>query len=165
MISTAYDIVPFPRLVMADPLAYGAGVPGMTILLIDPNEDDRTHYAKALRACSTDYLVLEAPDGRSGLELYRSHRIDCIVLEPLLPDMDALEILSTVVPKAYGPTVAVVCLARWTTRGLSDLLLQKGAQACVTKSETSGRALERVIQKAMDAITGGPKMPDFLQLN
>lgn len=165
MISTAYDIVPFPRLVMADPLAYGGGVPGMTILMIDPNEDDRTYYAKALRACSTDYLVLEAADGRSGLDLFRSHRIDCIVLEPLLPDMDALEIFLTVGPKAYRPTVAVLCLARWTTRGLSDLLMQKGAQACLTKSDTSGTVLERAIQRAMDTIIGGHKMPDFLQLN
>src|SRR5262245_63516789 len=102
------DLIPFPRSVMANPLAFGAGFPSISVLMIDPNEEDRGYYAKGLRSSSTDYLVFEAGSGGLGLDLYRTHRIDCVVLELFLPDMDALEVIATIVPMAQRSTVVLV---------------------------------------------------------
>jgi hypothetical protein len=52
-----------------------------SVLFIDGNDADRTHFARKLKECSSDYAILEAPDGDSGLALYRSQRIDCVILE------------------------------------------------------------------------------------
>lgn len=152
MIRAVRDLVPFPRSVMANPLAFGGGFPNISVLMIDPNEDDRGYYAKGLRSSSTDYLVFEAGSGGLGLDLYRTHRIDCVVLELFLPDMDALEVIATIVPMAQRQTVAVVGLTRWSSRTLTDIALQKGVQTCLVKSETSSDALERGIQNAISAV-------------
>jgi DNA-binding NarL/FixJ family response regulator len=165
MIRAVGDVVPSPRSLMAAPLAFGAAYPGTTLLLIDPNEDDRRYYAKGLRSCSTDYLVLEAGDACSGLDLYRTHRIDCVILELLLPDVDAIEVVASMVPVAYRPTVAVVALARWISSSLSDIALQTGAQACLIKSETSRDILEQTIQRAMSAVFSRQTKADYLPLN
>ena len=66
-----------------------------SVLFIDGNAADRTYFAEGLKRCSSDYLILEAPDGKSGLDLYRrSPRIDCVVLELDLPDRSGFEILN-----------------------------------------------------------------------
>jgi len=67
--------------------------PTTTILLIDDNDKDRTYYAERIRVDLPDCHVLEAKDGSSGLELYKSHRLDCIVTELYLPDMSGYELM------------------------------------------------------------------------
>ena len=55
--------------------------PLATILLIDGDHKDRTHFAERFRTGIPDCTVREAWDGQSGLEYYRSQRIDCIITE------------------------------------------------------------------------------------
>lgn len=43
-----------------------------------------------------DYTVLEAKDGRVGLEIYGNHDIDLILVDLRIPEMDGLEVLATV---------------------------------------------------------------------
>jgi CheY-like chemotaxis protein len=52
-----------------------------SILLIDESKNQRVYWADQLKSCSSDYEILEASDGQSALDLCRSRRIDCIVLE------------------------------------------------------------------------------------
>ena len=53
-------------------------LPATTILIIDGNQTDREYYARRLRMFSPDYLIIEAKDGATGLDVYRSRRIDCV---------------------------------------------------------------------------------------
>ena len=98
-----------------------------TILLIDGNDHDRTYYADRLKFSIPDCVVLEAKSGKSGLEVYRSRRVDCIVHEVYLSDMSGFELLGTLVPLASRPPVAVVILTRTAVRGLRDLARSNGA--------------------------------------
>lgn len=52
-----------------------------SVLFIDPNDTDRTYFAEELKRRSPDYRILEATDGDSGLALFRSQRIDCVILD------------------------------------------------------------------------------------
>jgi len=58
----------------------------LSLLLIDGNTNQRTYLAEQLKSCSSDYRIIEAADGQSGLDLCRSQRVDCVVLEGDLPD-------------------------------------------------------------------------------
>jgi len=130
-----------------------------TILLIDGNDHDRTHYADRLKFFIPDCVVLEANDGKSGLEVYKSRRVDCVVHEVFLPDMSGIQLLLTVVPLASRPPVAVVILTRASPRGLRDLVRSNGAQALLVKRLTSGENLAKVILKAIAVV--GPIHKDL----
>ena len=130
-----------------------------TILLIDGNDHDRTHYADRLKFSIPDCVVLEANDGKSGLEVYKSRRVDCVVHEVFLPDMSGIQLLLTVVPLASRPPVAVVILTRASPRGLRDLVRNNGAQALLVKRLTSGENLAKVILKAIAVV--GPIHKDL----
>src|SRR6266571_436788 len=123
---------------------------GTSVLLIDGNAADRAFYADGLKSCSADYLILEATDGESGLDLYRrSQRIDCVVLEFALPDGSAFEVLVDLIPFVHRPNVAVIVLTRFGYRGLWELAKQNGAHACLLKQHTSGDVLDKGIQRAV----------------
>jgi DNA-binding NarL/FixJ family response regulator len=121
-----------------------------SVLLIDANDTDRAFYAKALKQCSSDYVILEAANGKSGLELYRrSPRIDCVVLDLSLPGESSFLLLTDLNPIASRPYVAVIVLTDLLMRGLGDLARKTGAFAVLVKKFTSGEDLDIAIQRAI----------------
>ena len=132
-------------------------LPGTTVLLIDNSTNQRTYWAEKLRRCSTDYEIIEAADAQSGLNLYRSRRIDCIVLELALSDQAGFKTLVELVPNASRPHIAVVVLTLMTQPGVWRLARENGAYACLVKEYTSGDDLDRVIQCAVAFVGQLPK--------
>jgi DNA-binding NarL/FixJ family response regulator len=132
-------------------------IPGTSVLLIDGDSTDRITFASQLKRCSPDYKILEAKDGEEGLALYRSRRIDCVVLEIQLPDLSGFEVLMTLVPLARKPRIAVIVLTKLTHRGLWELAVKNGAYVCFHKSHTTGEDLDRAIQRAIAFVGQMPK--------
>lgn len=132
-------------------------LPTTSVLIIDGSKNQREFWADQLRGCSSDYQIIEAADGQSGMDLYRSQRIDCVVLELSLPDQSGFQTLVDLVPIASRPHVAVVVLTLMTLRGVWELAKQNGAYACLAKQFTSGDDLDRAIQRAIAFVGQMPK--------
>ena len=132
-------------------------VPTTSVLLIDGNDTDRANFAAQLKDRSPDYKILEATDGEAGLILYRSRRVDCVVLTLELPDQSGYKVLVDLVPIAGRPTVAVIVLTNRLQRGLQELARQNGGYACFVKQFMSGDDLDRAIQRAMVFVGQMPK--------
>src|SRR3954469_15643895 len=105
--------------------------PTTSVLLIDSSMNQRMYWADQLKRCSADYEIVEAADGQSALDLYRSRRIDCVVLELSLPDQSGFKTLTELVPRANKPKIAVIVLTLMTHPGVSDLAKHNGAYACM----------------------------------
>ena len=131
--------------------------PTTSVLLIDSSANHRTYWTDQLRRCSLDYEIFEAPDGQSGLELYRSRRIDCVVLELGLADQSGFKTLVELVPNARRPHVAVIVLTLMTQPGVWRLAKENGAYACLVKEYTSGDDLDKAIQRAIAFVGQMPK--------
>ena len=91
------------------------------------------------------------------MDLYRSQRIDCVVLELSLPDQLGFQTLVNLVPMANRPQVAVVVLTDMTHRGVWELVKQNGAYVCLAKKFTSGEDLDKAIQRAIAFVGQIPK--------
>src|SRR6476620_2734656 len=138
-----------------------ADLPSTSILLIDGFETDRAHWAKELRSCSPDYKILEAADAQSGLAIYRSRRVDCIVLEMTLPDQSGLEVLMTLVPRVSKPRMAVIVLTQLSYRGIWELAKEHGAYVYFVKRHTTGEDLDRAIRRAIALVGQMPKEDQY----
>ena len=123
-----------------------------TVLLIDDDPHYRNYYAYRLHASSSNYDVVEAATGRSGLDICARQPIDCVVLELDLPDMSGFEVLVKLVPRASHPEIAVIILTRLPNPFLLDLAIKNGAQAALHKSLGSGDLLEPAIRKAISTV-------------
>ncbi len=128
-----------------------------SILLIDGNDTDRRYFAYQLKGRSPEYNILEATDGEAGLALYRSRRIDCVVVALELPDQSGFKVLVDLVPIASRPNVAVIVLTNRLQRGLREIARQNGAYACFMKQFMSKEDLDRAIQRAIAFVGRLPK--------
>jgi len=114
-------------------------IPITPVLLIDSSTNQRTYWADQLKSCYSEYEIVEAHDCQSGLDLYRSRRVDCVVLELALQDESGFAALLNLVPIASRPQVAVIVLTQLTHRGTWELARQNGAYACLAKKSRRAR--------------------------
>jgi DNA-binding NarL/FixJ family response regulator len=127
----------------------------MTVLFVDSKIEERQWFANELYRCSSDYHIFQAADGRSALQLYQRHRIDCVVLELTLSDVSSFEVLVKLVPRVNVPDVAVIVLTTISFEPALELVRRNGAQACLVKSQTSVEQLDTSIRKAINAVGTG----------
>jgi PleD family two-component response regulator len=123
-----------------------------TVLLIDDDSHYRDYYAQRLQTSVSNYDVVEATTGRSGLDICARQPIDCVVLEIDLPDISGFEVLAKLVLRAYHPEIAVIILTRLPNPFLLDLAIKNGAQVALQKTFGSGDLLAPSILKAISRV-------------
>ena len=123
-----------------------------TVLLIEDDPGDLEFWSYALKNCSSHYTVLEASNGQEGLELFRHHEVDCIVLDLDLSASSGFQVLLDFVPDRRRPEIAVLILSRLSNPTLAKMALENGAQAFLIKQNTSADALDEAIKKAMTSV-------------
>jgi DNA-binding response OmpR family regulator len=65
-----------------------------TVLLVDDDPEIRAALRRALRG--PEYQVIEAPDGETGLAVFRTNPIDIVISDYEMPGMDGLDLLQRV---------------------------------------------------------------------
>src|SRR5437016_5502074 len=94
--------------------------------------DDDASVREGLRfALDEHYAVLDAPHGRSALSIVRAERVDLVLLDILMPEIDGLEILQEL--KALEPDLPVIMLTAVKTVRTTVAAMKLGASDYVTK--------------------------------
>ena len=122
-----------------------------TVLIIDDNDGDRRYWCEALKHSVHNYTVLEASKGQLGLDLCRSQRVDCIVLELDMPE-SGFYVLFDLIRDRTRPQIAVVILTHLLAPNLLEMAKHNGAQVCLVKQTTSAQELENASQNAVAAV-------------
>ncbi len=131
--------------------------PTASVLFIDANKTDRAFYADGLKRCAPDCLIFEAGDGQTGRQIYGCVRVDCVVLELVLPDQSGFGLLQHFDLIANRPNVAVLVLTLIEHRRVHSLVKRFGAHACLEKVRTSPEDLDRAIHLAVAIVGEMPK--------
>ena len=79
------------------------------ILIVDDNDTVRTLLKMSLK--SENFVVLEAPDGVSALDIVNEEKPDLIISDILMPNMDGFEFCRTVREQSPVPTVPFIFLS------------------------------------------------------
>ena len=108
-----------------------------TVLLTDPNKNDRQHWTERLKSSSTHYRVFEAKDAETGLALCHSERVDCVVMELHLPDTSGFQVLMRLNPILRGLQAPVVALSHFILPSIAEAAQKLGAQSYLIKSQAS----------------------------
>ena len=112
-----------------------------TILIIDDNNDIR-HYERTL--LQDYYFVLEASDGREGLEIARKEVPDLVICDVMMPVMDGLEFTQQLKTNTATSHIPVIML---TAKNLEEHRAEgyeQGADSYITKPFHSKVLLARV---------------------
>ena len=123
------------------------------ILLIDDNAEDRADLRRMLlQGAQRRYRFSEAARGDEGLRMAldpANGRVDCVLLDYHLPDMDAPDVLAALCNGAdLPPCPVVVVTAADNEEG--PALLRAGAQDYIGKRWTSAEGLTRAVANSIE---------------
>ena len=88
---------------------------GLTILLVEDNEDNRIIYTTVLR--HVGYDVIEAVDGVEAIALARSARPDLILMDISIPEIDGWEATRILLQDEETRSIPIIAL---TAHALQD---------------------------------------------
>jgi DNA-binding response OmpR family regulator len=111
-----------------------------TILVVE--DDPRMQRVLQRMFAAEQYAVLCAGDGRSALELFRSHKPVAVVLDLILPQISGRELCQTF--KATAPETPVIVVSAISEVVDKVLLLELGADDYVTKPFSPRELMARV---------------------
>jgi response regulator RpfG family c-di-GMP phosphodiesterase len=116
------------------------------ILTVDDDEFVREVLAAYLE--DSGYDVLQADNGRTGLEIFRSEAPDLVMLDLRMPEMDGLEVLGKITEES--PDTPVILVSGMGTIGDAIKALKLGAWDYIAKPIHDMGVLEHAVDKALE---------------
>jgi CheY-like chemotaxis protein len=102
-----------------------------TVLYIEDNFHNRRIVRKILQ--SRGYTVIEAEDGRSGLDMIQQLRPPLILLDIGLPGMDGMEVLRQIKRDVRLREIPVIAITASAMRGDRERFLDAGCSDYISK--------------------------------
>ena len=127
-----------------------------TIIIVDDDIDDRDDVRRMLlSATERRFRVVEAETGAAGIRALgdaagATEGLLCIVLDFILPDMNALEFLAAMTGEDGVPRAPVVVITGDETESFGRASLRAGAQDYIGKRWITPQGLVRAIESASE---------------
>jgi two-component system, cell cycle response regulator DivK len=102
-----------------------------TVLLIEDNPNNARIMVRILER--SNYRVLHAADGESGMELALTASPDIILLDLGLPDVDGQTIAAHLKHTAALPGIPVVIVTAWPSETAREMVSAYGCQGYIAK--------------------------------
>jgi CheY-like chemotaxis protein len=102
------------------------------VLVLDDEDEVRSVLMRALQRAGHE--VLEAADGREGLDVVRTQAIDLVVTDLVMPEVDGLEFMRELARRRPGiPVIAISGGGVWDARSLLEVAGALGALRTLSK--------------------------------
>jgi DNA-binding response OmpR family regulator len=112
------------------------------VLVVDDDPDARSIIARHVRRAG--YKVIAAESGREALQAVAKHRIDLILLDLMMPEMDGFEVCRAL---KRDPAAADIPIFMITARDDLDARMESmrlGISEYLTKPVTRGLLIDRI---------------------
>ena len=114
-----------------------------TILVVDDNPQVRTLIFDILKDSS--YRILQATDGKQALTTIKHVKVDVIVLDIVMPEMDGLEVIRELRKDLYAAKIiAISGDGHANGKTYIDAAIMMGADAKLMKPFSSKKLLEAI---------------------
>ena len=124
------------------------------VLIIDDDAKLRRHYAELLKL--EGYAVIEAPNGREGVECARRERPDLVLCDITMPEMNGHRVLETLRAEPRTAHLPFVFLTGWSERGDIRTGMNLGADDYLTKPVVPDELLAAIrsrLQRAESSVS------------
>ena len=124
-----------------------------TALIVDDSPEDRELYRRyLLRDTECSYTLLEASTGQQGLDLWRQHQPEVVLLDYRLPDLDGLEFLAQLSVPTLQPCFPVILLTGQGSESIAVQAIKAGAQDYLVKEQITPEGLQLAVNGAIEAV-------------
>lgn len=125
---------------------------GETILVVEDTELIRRMYTDKL--ATEGYTVLSAADGKEGLNQLRTHNVDLVVLDLIMPVVSGLEMLEVMKADPRTKDIPVIVLSNLGQESDVERGVELGATDYLIKNSAKPADVADKIRLTLDAMGG-----------
>ncbi|MBC7107222.1 MAG: response regulator [Methanomassiliicoccales archaeon] len=116
----------------------------MKILIVDDDDNLR----EMLRNMLSDFEVIEARNGREAVELARKSKLDVIIMDIMMPEMDGIEASRRILRE--NPKAVIICLTAFSgVKG--PAMLEIGVREVISKPFRKNDLLSAIRRYALNS--------------
>lgn len=117
------------------------------ILVIDDNKLSREIYRQALE--NADYKVILAGDGKEGLDIVNTEKVDLVLLDLVMPGIDGFGFLNIVKSQQMTKYLPVIVLTARDSQEEIEEAKRLGALDCLVKYKIKPAELVNIIKTVL----------------
>jgi DNA-binding NarL/FixJ family response regulator len=131
-----------------DPTERDAAAPDrpVRVLVVDDSLVFRTGMTRAVQACAEMVLLGEADGGEAALEAIDRLEPDLVILDLLMPDLDAFGVLRALHARPTPPACRVLVISATLDDEVERDLLAAGADACMSKASSRASICDEALR-------------------
>lgn len=137
-----------------------------SILIVDDESRLLQSIQAGLSAYQDRFTVLTALDGREAMEVLASHRVDLVVTDLRMPEVDGFELLAHITKTC--PFLPTIVMTAFATPEIEERIGSSGTLVLLEKPLDFDRLAEAIIegleQSAKDGTLVGFSLASFMQL-
>ncbi len=118
------------------------------LLVVDDEAEIRDMLSRHFRML--DYDVLTASDGTDALDVLAENRIDVVISDIKMPEMDGTTLLKKI--KTQYPMIRVIMITGYVTLENALACMRRQADTCIFKPLNDLSELENAVERAMDTL-------------
>ncbi|GAB4427734.1 MAG: hypothetical protein Kow0031_07810 [Anaerolineae bacterium] len=168
LLDTIVGVVAGPAEGAPASLPLNAGLPieeppdaaGLTVLLVEDNDINRRLARLLLEQAGHEVVI--AKNGREALEQLAEHRVDLVLMDVQMPEMDGVEATQHIRANPAVRHLPIIALTAHALKGDKERLLAAGMDDYVTKPIRPA-ALFAAINRQMQRVTAGGATPEPAQ--
>ena len=124
-----------------------------TVLVVDDSPEDCEMYQRYLRRdFEFDYTILFASQGQEGLELWKQHQPDVVLLDYRLPDLDGLECLAAIQNQGQQSPLPVIMVTGEGNETIAVQAIKAGAQDYLVKGKITPESLRLAVNGTIKTV-------------
>lgn len=120
----------------------------VTALLIDDSPEDTELLSELITDGHPDFRVLSATCGRDGIDLFKDHQPDCVILDYRLAGEDGLSILSEL--QDINPYSGTIMMSGQGSEEVAVESMKLGAMDYLVKNRLSGITVHSAIRSTLE---------------
>lgn len=120
------------------------------ILVVDDSATVRMRVRQLLE--NERLAVVEAENGKQGVELFHAEEPDCILLDYEMPDLNGIEVLAEITAGKKQTPVAAVMLTGSGSESVAVEAMKHGVHDYLVKSDLTSISLHRAVQDAIGKV-------------
>ncbi len=122
----------------------------LRILVVDDDPSDRELYRYLLAADPKyTYVLLETGLGKKAIEICKTERFDCVLLDYYLSDLNGVQILDSL-NTLFSGSVPIIMLTGQGSETIAVDSLRSGAVDYLPKRQVSAESLKRAVNNAVE---------------
>jgi CheY-like chemotaxis protein len=115
-----------------------------TILVVDDDKNFLLSLADGLKSYDKKFKVLTAENGKDAVDSLRENKLDLVITDLKMPEMDGFDLLAHMVPNY--PSIPVIVITAFATREMEDDLLNMGTFKFMEKPLEFNALVEKIYE-------------------